>query len=87
MITVNTIVDGRDNDGDGAIDEADELNALAGILGRLTVDGDNHLQEHVDRVLGNEAFLQPFLTAPLVVIPIGPALIAFDGTRAPTTAR
>ncbi|HSO01728.1 MAG TPA: hypothetical protein VLS46_04325, partial [Gaiellaceae bacterium] len=79
VITVSTIVDGRDNDGDGTIDEADELNALAGILGRLTIDGDNQLQEQVDRVLGNEQFLQPFLTAPLVIIPIGPEKTTFDG--------
>ena len=68
-VNVKTVADGIDNDDDGFIDELDELDALSLVLGRLTVDGNNHIVEQVNPVLASESFLQPFLTTPLVVIP------------------
>ncbi len=66
-VNVKTIVDGINNDGDAFTDEFDELDALSGVLGRLTVDGKNHIVEQVDPVLAG-SFPAIFLTQPLVVI-------------------
>ena len=61
-VNVRSFADGIDNDGDGFIDENDELDALTGILSKLTIDGTNDIREQVDPILASEAFLQPFLT-------------------------
>ena len=76
VVTVRSIADGLDNDGDALIDEPDELNALMGVLGRLTVDGNSTLAEDVLSVLDNDAtigatILTLFLTQPAVVISTG----------------
>ena len=58
-----------------AIDESDELD-LASILGRLTVDGRDELQESSAQVLDNDAdpLVGTYLTKDLIIISVGSAI-------------
>ena len=85
IVIVRGDVDGIDNDADGQVDEADELNVLdrlSGMLGRITVDGDEPARRAGRRRAGKRGrSSQPFLTTKLVVIPTGAELTASDGTK------
>ncbi len=68
-INVHTVADGDRQRRRLQTDEADELNAISGVLARLTVDGENHLIEEAVLFTDRDEFLQPFLNRPAVVRP------------------
>ena len=67
LVEVRTVADGVDNDGDLAIDEADELNAISGVLGRLIVDGENGIMEESVPVLDTDPLVRDFIGVPMIV--------------------
>ena len=81
---MRTIADGVDNDGDGVIDDPEELNALTGVLARLTVDGDNAIREESVPVLDTDPLLRDFIGVPLIVErDAGP--FTFNSSNGPVT--
>ena len=74
-IRAGGVIDGIDNDGDSAIDETDELD-LATILGRLTVDGRDELQESSTQVRDNDPdpLVGTYLTKDLIIVTVGSAI-------------
>ena len=86
VITINgiggptTIVGGGGND---VINVETPTNTLAGVLGRLTVDGDNSLQTRIDDVRDDEPLVAQFLdpNRKIVIVKTGPELTTSDGRK------